>query len=166
MANAPARAAPARPARSPDAEGGQHPVERSGEAVVDGQARHEHRVGHLGGQAQVDVGKRRVHRHPHTWELLTPLRGRFLVLTYDESGKVTDRLWLGGDTRLLEIPANTWHSVLSLDEGGVIFEVKHGAYQPVTEEDYLPGSAPEGDERVKATLEWYANAEIGDVFAV
>ncbi|QMV53407.1 WbuC family cupin fold metalloprotein [Ewingella americana] len=108
----------------------------------------------------------RVHRHPHTWELLTPLRGRFLVLTYDESGKVTDRLWLGGDTRLLEIPANTWHSVLSLDEGGVIFEVKHGAYQPVTEEDYLPGSAPEGDERVKATLEWYANAEIGDVFAV
>lgn len=108
----------------------------------------------------------RAHRHPHTWELLIPLRGRFLVLIYDNDSKVTDRLWLGGDTRLLEIPANTWHSVLSLDEGGVIFEVKHGAYQPIVEKDHLPGSAPEGDPRVKATLEWYAQAEVGDVFAV
>lgn len=58
----------------------------------------------------------------------------FLVLVYDASGHVTERLWLGAETRLLEIPANTWHSVLSLDEGGVIFEVKHGAYQPVQEQ--------------------------------
>jgi len=108
----------------------------------------------------------RVHRHPHTWELLTALRGRFLVLTYDPEGRVTHRLWLGGETRLLEIPANTWHSVLSLDEGGVIFEVKRGAYQPVTEEDYLPGSPAEGDERVAATLAWYGKAEVGDVFSV
>lgn len=108
----------------------------------------------------------RIHRHPHTWEMLTALRGRFLVLIYDASGKVTDRLWLGAETRLLEIPANTWHSVLSLDEGGVIFEVKHGAYQPVLEQDYLPGTPPEGDERVNATLEWYAKAEEGEIFAL
>ncbi len=108
----------------------------------------------------------RIHRHPHTWEMLTALRGRFLVLTYDESGKVTERLWLGAETKLLEIPANTWHSVLSLDEGAVIFEVKHGAYQPVQEQDYLPGTPPEGDERVKATLEWYAKAEVGETFSL
>ena len=108
----------------------------------------------------------RIHRHPHTWEMLTALRGRFLVLIYDNSGNVTDRLWLGAETRLLEIPANTWHSVLSLDEGGVIFEVKHGAYQPVQEQDYLPGTPPEGDEGVKETLEWYAKAEVGETFSL
>jgi len=108
----------------------------------------------------------RIHRHPHTWEMLTALRGRFLVLVYDASGHVTERLGLGAATRLREIPAHTWHRVVSLDEGGVIFEVKHGAYQPVQEQDYLPGTPPEGDERVKATLEWYAKAEVGEVFSL
>lgn len=108
----------------------------------------------------------RIHRHPHTWEMLTALRGRFLVLIYDNSGKVTERLWLGAETRLLEIPANTWHSVLSLDEGGVIFEVKRGAYQPVQEQDCLPGTPPEGEEGVKDTLKWYATAEVGEVFGL
>ena len=108
----------------------------------------------------------RIHRHPHTWEMLTALRGRFLVLIYDNSGKVTERLWLGAETRLLEIPANTWHSVLSLDEGGVIFEVKRGAYQPVQEQDCLPGTPPEGEEGVKETLEWYAKAEVGETFSL
>ncbi|KJN32740.1 hypothetical protein SS37_00040 [Enterobacter sichuanensis] len=34
--------------------------------------------------------------------------------------------------------AGTWHAVLSLDKGGVIFEVKHGGYQPVAGPDFAP----------------------------
>ena len=33
----------------------------------------------------------RPHRHVHTWELLTPLKGRFLVLHFDETGQVQGR---------------------------------------------------------------------------
>ncbi len=106
----------------------------------------------------------RIHRHPHTWELLTALKGRFIVLIYNDEGQVINKLRLGEDLRLLEIPANTWHSVLSLDDGAVIFEVKHGAYQPVTEQDSFPGSPVDGDERVAATLEWYETANVGDVY--
>lgn len=103
----------------------------------------------------------RPHRHPHTWELLTPLRGRFLVLYFDDSGIVTARTILGEDCAMLENPAGQWHAVLSLDSGGVIFEVKHGPYRAIGEEDYLPGSASEG-EAVGKTLDWYAEVKVGD----
>ncbi|HDW1039145.1 TPA: WbuC family cupin fold metalloprotein, partial [Escherichia coli] len=33
----------------------------------------------------------RPHRHPHTFELLLPLRGRFVVLNFDDRGTVTHR---------------------------------------------------------------------------
>jgi cupin fold WbuC family metalloprotein len=106
----------------------------------------------------------RAHRHPHTWEMLTALQGRFIVLLYDAEHNVTERIVLGEEVKLLEFAANTWHSVLSLDEGGVIFEVKQGAYQPVEAQDYLPNSPEEGAPQVAAILDWYATAKVGDRF--
>jgi len=106
----------------------------------------------------------RPHRHPHTWEMLLPLRGRFVVLHFDATGTVIDRTVLGEDCRVLENPAGVWHAVLSLDAGGIIFEVKHGPYVPVTDADYAPWSkAAEGQEVIQ-TNAWYANARIGDRF--
>lgn len=103
----------------------------------------------------------RPHRHPHTWELLTPLRGRFLVLYFNDSGTVTARTVLGEDCAMLENPAGQWHAVLSLDSGGVIFEVKHGPYQAIGDADYLPGSPSDGPATAQM-LDWYANAQIGE----
>ncbi|WP_283149498.1 WbuC family cupin fold metalloprotein [Silvimonas soli] len=104
----------------------------------------------------------RPHRHPHTWELLFPLQGRFLVLHFDEAGKVIDRAILGEGAAILETPAGQWHAVLSLDEGGVIFEVKHGPYQAIAEQDYTSWSPAEGEPGVVALMAWYATAQIGD----
>src|SRR5512137_2449490 len=78
----------------------------------------------------------RPHRHPHTWELLYPLAGRFVVLHFDDAGTVTHRSVLGETCRVIETPAGGWHAVLSLDPGAVIFEVKHGPYTPIAEADY------------------------------
>jgi cupin fold WbuC family metalloprotein len=104
----------------------------------------------------------RAQRHPHTWELLYPLSGRFVVLNFDDSGAVIERTVLGEDCAVVEIPAGVWHAVLSLDVGGVIFEVKHGPYMPVAAEDFAPWSAAEGDAQVASTLEWYVQAQLGD----
>ncbi|HEY6093844.1 MAG TPA: WbuC family cupin fold metalloprotein [Gallionellaceae bacterium] len=102
------------------------------------------------------------HRHPHTFEVLTPLRGRFIVLTFDEAGVVTARSVLGEAAAVVEVPANTWHAVLSLDQGGIIFEVKHGPYAPLPPADISGWS--NGQEA--ATLNaWYAKAQVGDRFA-
>ena len=104
----------------------------------------------------------RPHRHAHTWELLTALRGRFVVLLFDDAGVVTSRTVLGEECRVIEFPANTWHAVLSLDNGGVIFEVKQGPYAPLTDKDFASwGKAGEGDEVAQMNA-WYARAQVGD----
>ncbi|CAI1079306.1 WbuC family cupin fold metalloprotein [Serratia grimesii] len=104
----------------------------------------------------------RPHRHPQTWELLTPLSGRFVVLQFNEDGVVTQRTLLGEETKVLEMPAYTWHAVLSVDPGGVVFEVKQGPYQPLSEEDCMQWAPQEGAEGTEAVMRWYATAQVGD----
>lgn len=102
------------------------------------------------------------HRHPHTWEVLTPLRGRFTVLVFDETGRVTERAELGEDTQVVEIPAGGWHAVLSRDVGAVIFEVKHGPYVPIPETDIGGWSKGRSAAELNA---WFAVAKVGDRMA-
>lgn len=101
------------------------------------------------------------HRHPHTFEVLLPLRGRFVVLVFDEAGVVTERTVLGEECAVLEFPARTWHAVLSLDKGGVIFEVKHGPYAPIAKSDIAAWS--HGQEAAVLNA-WYAKAQVGEQF--
>ncbi|HEY6898628.1 MAG TPA: WbuC family cupin fold metalloprotein [Rhodocyclaceae bacterium] len=102
------------------------------------------------------------HRHPQTFELLFPLRGRFLVLHFDEAGVVVQRTILGEDCRLVENPAGVWHAVLSLDPGGVIFEVKHGPYAPVGAADTAPWARDRSAAEEEKLLAWYVVARIGE----
>ncbi len=99
------------------------------------------------------------HRHPHTWEVLTALHGRFTVLMFDDAGKVIERAELGADTSVVEIPAGGWHAVLSRDAGAVIFEVKHGPYAPIAEADIAVWSKGRSAAELNA---WYAAAMVGD----
>lgn len=104
----------------------------------------------------------RPHRHPHTFELLLPLSGRFLVLHFDDKGQVLRREILGEECRVLETDAGVWHAVLSLDAGGIIFEVKQGAYQPVSEQDSAGWAPAEGETGCAELMAWYATAQPGD----
>ena len=102
------------------------------------------------------------HRHPHTWEVLTALRGRFTVLVFNDAGRVTERVVLGEDAGVVEIPAGGWHAVLSRDTGGVIFEVKHGPYAPIADTDVASWSKGRTAAELNA---WYALAQVGDEIA-
>jgi len=104
----------------------------------------------------------RPHRHPHTWELLYPLAGRFVVLHFDEPGTITHRSVLGADCRVIETAAGGWHAVLSLDPGAVIFEVKHGPYTPIAEGDYAPWSPAADAPGATSLMAWYATAQVGE----
>ena len=99
------------------------------------------------------------HRHPHTWEVLTALRGRFTVLLFDDAGAVVERAELGEECSVVEIPAGGWHAVLSRDAGAVIFEVKHGPYSPIAEADVAAWSKGKSAAELNA---WYAVAMVGD----
>ena len=106
------------------------------------------------------------HRHPQTFELLTPLRGRFVVLLFDDAGTMTQRVVLGEDCPVIEYPANTWHSVLSLDSGGVIFEVKQGPYMPIGEVDTAPWARGADTKDAQKLLAWYGTARVGDSYPI
>jgi cupin fold WbuC family metalloprotein len=104
------------------------------------------------------------HRHAHTWELLFPLRGRFLVLHFDDNGALTRRTVLGDAALIIETAAGEWHAVLSLDTGGVIFEVKHGPYTPIGNADFAAWAAGESEAEAALLLAWYASAQAGERF--
>lgn len=104
----------------------------------------------------------RPHRHAHTWELLTALRGRFIVLLFNDDGVVTERVVLGEGCTVQETPAGGWHGVLSLDTGGVIFEVKRGPYTPINSADFAPGYEADDAQQGAELNRWYAQAQVGD----
>jgi len=103
----------------------------------------------------------RPHQHSRTWEMLTALCGRFVVLNFDADGVVIDRTVLGEDAVVVETPIACSHAVLSLDPGGVIFEVKHGPYVPFKEEDFASWSPAADTEASRSLMAWYATAAVG-----
>ncbi len=82
-----------------------------------------------------------------------------MVLNFDDRGTVTHRAILGETCTVLEMAAGTWHAVLSLDTGGIIFEVKHGGYQPVAADDYAHWAPAEGEPEPRSL--WLVCASAG-----
>ena len=80
------------------------------------------------------------HRHTDKEETYLVLRGSLLAFFYDEEGNVTEKVRLNPSEGKygLEIPPCTWHSIIALELGTVIFEIKKGPYQPLPLEDLAP----------------------------
>lgn len=77
------------------------------------------------------------HRHVDKEETYLLLRGSMWVIFYDNYGNVTDKVLLNPleGKYGLEIPSGTWHSIIVLESGTVIFEIKKGPYSPLPPED-------------------------------
>lgn len=77
------------------------------------------------------------HRHADKEETYLVLRGSLLAFFYDDLGNVTEKVNLNPSAGVygLEIPSGTWHSIIALESGTVIFEIKSGPYQPLPLED-------------------------------
>lgn len=89
----------------------------------------------------------RPHRHgPHRFELFVLLSGKAGILTFEDNGNVCEQLLLATDAALaVEIPGGVTHTVLALEEDTLLFEVKPGPYEELTDKDFAPWAPPEGD---------------------
>lgn len=78
----------------------------------------------------------RPHRHmdPEKGESMVLLNGRLGVILFSLDGGIQETILLSQDACTLgvDIPAGTFHSVLSLEAGTVFFEAKAGPYLPLT----------------------------------
>ncbi|MBI5165767.1 MAG: WbuC family cupin fold metalloprotein [Magnetospirillum sp.] len=70
----------------------------------------------------------RPHRHgPGVWEAFILLRGRAAVLTFDEDGRVAERVELAADGVVVaELAEGTRHTIVSLAPDTAVFEIKPG----------------------------------------
>lgn len=96
----------------------------------------------------------RPHRHiePDKVEVFVVLAGRALVLQFDDAGQVTDYAVIAAEApqRGVEIPARTWHSLVALDSGTVLYEIIEGAFTPSTHKTYAPWAPVEGSPEAAA----------------
>jgi cupin fold WbuC family metalloprotein len=106
----------------------------------------------------------RPHRHVQKSELAMVLRGRFAVLTFDATGKVTGRYEVGADTSNMayETPRGMWHTLCAEADGSAFLEVKEGPYDPATAADFAEWAPAEGDSSAAQFLEWLRKAQPGD----
>jgi cupin fold WbuC family metalloprotein len=74
------------------------------------------------------------HENPDKTEIFLILRGRVLIVEFDETGKIADHFVL--DSRVgnvgVEIPPRTWHSFIALQKGSILFEIKEGPFRQET----------------------------------
>lgn len=81
-----------------------------------------------------------IHRHRHSSETVVCLRGRLVWEYYDELERTcteTIELSPNGQVMALNIPAGQWHTVRAVESGSCIWEMKNGAYEPLSDADIL-----------------------------
>jgi cupin fold WbuC family metalloprotein len=90
------------------------------------------------------------HENPDKNEAFFCLRGRLLVVEYDDSGNIVDHIILDSRTANYgcELPPRTWHSIISLEAGSVAYEVKDGPWNPADDKHFAEWAPAEGDEDV------------------
>lgn len=102
----------------------------------------------------------RPHRHASDprEELLIAVRGVMAMVTFDDHGGVTNILRFGTERHGekvavgAEVSSNTWQTVIALEPGCVLLEVKAGPFDPNQPKDLAPW-APE--ENSAAARDYY-----------
>lgn len=96
----------------------------------------------------------RPHRHlsDPKCELLITVQGSLALVTFDDIGGILNVLRMGSGhtgsavTIGAEVPAETWHTVISLEPESILLEVKAGPFNPDAAKDYAPWAPVEGSK--------------------
>ena len=98
---------------------------------------------------------------PKKDEIFLLLRGRIAVFLFDNKGEITQTQILDPKEGVYgaEIKAGTWHGLLVLESGSVIYEIKEGPFAPLAPENFAPWSpAPEDTKGVAKYMELLGKA--------
>ena len=91
--------------------------------------------------------------------MLIAIRGSMALITFDDQGSVIGILRFGsqkygGDMAAgAEVPANTWHTVVALEPGCVLLEVKAGPFDASQPKDLAPWAPEEASARAQGYLQ-------------
>jgi cupin fold WbuC family metalloprotein len=87
------------------------------------------------------------HENPDKMEAFIVLRGKALVVEFDDHGNITTYsvIVAGGDLYGVEIQPRTWHCIVALVAGTVVYEAKEGPYSPLNDKNFATWAPKEGD---------------------
>jgi cupin fold WbuC family metalloprotein len=100
------------------------------------------------------IAPHRHHLDPKN-ECLIAVRGVFAAIIFDNTGEINCIEYFGTEkfenlSVGLELRSQSWHTVLALEEGSIIFEVKEGPFQPAAGKEYAPWAPGEDSVEAKA----------------
>lgn len=99
----------------------------------------------------------RPHRHCRDGkrESLIAVRGRFALIAFDGSGNIEAASPFGtarGDDAGVELAPQQWHTVIALERGSILLEVKAGPFDPGAAKEMASWSPEEGSAEAAAYL--------------
>jgi cupin fold WbuC family metalloprotein len=87
------------------------------------------------------------HKNPDKHEIFLLLRGKAALFLFDDQGAVTESVILDPKAGVYggEIPCDVWHTLIVLESGSVVYEVKQGPFAPLSPENMAPWSPDPGN---------------------
>lgn len=102
-------------------------------------------------------------------ELMVALRGKMALVIFDGSGVVTEVLKLGCDVAGsesvagAELAPDTWHTVVALESGCILLEIKAGPFDPSQPKDTASWAPKEGTPQARTYLQKLTTAIKGSI---
>lgn len=103
-----------------------------------------------------------IHPHRHASdprdEMLVAIRGLMALITFNNEGKIKDTIFFGTEklgtsiTTVVEISSSVWHTVVALEPGSVLLEVKAGPFNPSLPKDLANWAPRENSDEAKLYL--------------
>ena len=92
------------------------------------------------------------HENPDKMETFIILKGSVLVVEFSEEGEITEHIIL--DANLgnygAEIPARTWHTLITLEKDSLVYELKDGPWDASDDKNFADWAPAEGDSDCNA----------------
>ena len=92
----------------------------------------------------------RPHKHvnPDKREVFIVLRGKVLVTEFNDAGNLIEYALLSSDSGCYgcEIRLRSWHSIICLEDYSVVYEVKDGPYDALTDKVFAKWAPEEGTD--------------------
>ena len=100
------------------------------------------------------------HRHPNAGgqELLIGIKGKMALIFFDDFGDIIEVIKFGplqSDEDIAvgaEVEPGKWHTVISLEAGSVLLEVKAGPFKPASAKEMASWAPSEGSDEAKNHL--------------
>lgn len=87
------------------------------------------------------------HENPDKMETFIILKGSVLIIEFSEKGKIIDHSILDANTGNygIEIPANTWHTLITLEKDSLVYELKDGPWNASDDKNFATWAPAEGE---------------------